>query len=57
MTTLMMEKQEVSQQQVMDQTANFGDALQEAVAGVGDEFGLYEVMLNHGPITSACLAT
>ena len=56
MTTLMMEKQEVSQQ-VMDQTANFGDALQEAVAGVGDEFGLYEVMLNHGPITSACLAT
>ena len=56
MTTLMMEKQEVPQQ-VMDQTANFGDALQEAVAGVGDEFGLYEVMLNHGPITSACLAT
>ena len=52
MTTLMMERQEVSQQ-VMDQTANFGDALQEAVAGVGDESGLYEVMLNHGPITSA----
>ncbi len=56
MTTLIMEKQEVSQQ-VMDQTANFGEALQEAVTSVGDKFGLYDVMLNHGPITSACLAT
>ncbi len=56
MTTLMMEKQEVSQQ-VMDQAVDFGEALQEAVTSVGDKFGLYDVMLNHGPITSACLAT
>ncbi len=56
MTTLMMEKQEVSQQ-VMGQAVDFGEALQEAVTSVGDKFGLYDVMLNHGPITSACLAT
>ena len=56
MTTLMMEKQEVSQQ-VMDQAVDFGEALQAAVTSVGDKFGLYDVMLNHGPITSACLAT
>ena len=56
MTTLMMEKPEVSQQ-VMDQTVDFGKALQEAVASVGDKFGLYDVMLNAGSITSACLAT
>ncbi len=56
MTTLIMEELEVSQP-VMDQTADFGQALQEAVASVGDKFGLYDVMLNHGPITSACLAT
>ena len=56
MTTLMMEKQEVSQQ-LMDQAVDFGEALQEAVTSVGDKFGLYNVMLNHGPITSACLAT
>ena len=56
MTTLIKETQEVSQQ-VMDQTANFGEALQEAVTSVGDKFGLYDVMLHHGPITSACLAT
>ncbi len=56
MTTLIMEKQEVSQQ-IMDQAVDFGEAFQEAVASVGDKFGLYDVMLNHGPITSACLAT
>ncbi len=56
MTTLMMEKQEVSQQ-VMDQALDFGEALQEAVTSVGDKFGLYDVMLNHGPISSNCLAT
>ena len=56
MTTLMMEKQEVPQQE-MDQPVDFGEALQEAVTSVGDKFGLYDVMLNHGPITSACLAT
>ncbi len=56
MTTLIKEKQEVSQQ-VMDQTVDFGKALQEAVASVGDKFGLYDVMLNAGPITSGCLAT
>ncbi len=56
MTTLMMEKQEVSQQ-VMGQDVDIGEALQEAVTGVGDKFGLYDVMLHHGPITSACLAT
>ncbi len=56
MTTLTMEKQEVSQR-VIDQAVDFGEALQEAVTSVGDKFGLYDVMLNHGPITSACLAT
>lgn len=56
MTTLIMEKQEVPQQ-VMDQPVDFGEALQEAVAGVGDKFGLFDVMLHHGPITCACLAT
>ncbi len=56
MTTLMMEKQEVSQQ-LMDQAVDFGEALQEAVTSVGDKFGLYDIMLNHGPINSACLAT
>ena len=56
MTTLTMEKQEVSQK-VMDHPVDFGEALQEAITSVGDKFGLYDVMLNHGPITSACLAT
>ena len=56
MMTLMMDKQEVSQQE-MEQNADFGEALQEAVTRVGDSYGLYEVMLHHGPITSACLAT
>ncbi len=56
MTTLMMDKQEVPQQE-MGQNADFGEALQEAVTSVGDSYGLYDVMLHHGPITSACLAT
>ncbi len=56
MTTLTMEKQEVSQK-VMDHPVDFGEALQEAITSVGDKFGLYDVMLNHGPITCACLAT
>ncbi len=56
MTTLMIEELEVFQQE-MDPTVDFEKAFQEAVTGVGDKFGLYDVMLNHGPITSACLAT
>ncbi len=56
MTTLMIEELEVFQQE-LDQIEEFGEALQEAVTSVGDKFGLYDVMLNHGPITSACLAT
>ena len=56
MTTLMMEELEVFQQE-MDQTVDFEKALQEAVTSFGDKFGLYDVMLSHGPITTACLAT
>ena len=56
MTTKLMEKQDHSQE-VMDQTVDFGKAIQEAVASVGSKFGLYDVMLNAGPITPACLAT
>ncbi len=56
MTTLMIEELEVFQQE-MDQPVNFGEALQEAVTSAGDKFGLYDVMLSHGQITSACLAT
>lgn len=56
MTTLMIEELEVFQQE-MDQPVDFGEALQEAVTSVGDSYGLYELMLHHGPITSACLAT
>ena len=56
MMTLMIEELEVSQQE-MEQNTDFGEALQEAVTSVGDKFGLYDVMLHHGPITSACLAT
>ena len=56
MTTLMIEELEVIQQE-MDQPVDFGEALQEAVTSVGDSYGLYELMLHHGPITSACLAT
>ena len=43
MTTLTMEKQEVSQK-VMDHPVDFGEALQEAITSVGDKFGLYDVM-------------
>ena len=56
MTTLMIEELKVFQQE-MDRTEDFGEALQDAVTSVGDKFGLYDVMLNHGPITCACLAT
>ena len=56
MTNLMIEELEVYQQE-MDQNGDFGDALHEPVTSVGEKFGLYEVMLHHGPITSACLAT
>ena len=56
MTTLMIEELEVFQQE-MDQPVDFGEALQEAITSVGDKFGLYDIMLHHGPITSACLAT
>ena len=56
MTTLMIEEPAVSQP-VMDQTVEFGEALQEAVYHVADKFGLYDIMLHHGPITPACLAT
>ncbi len=56
MTTLMIEELEVIQQE-MAQPVDFGEALQEAVTSVGDSYGLYEFMLHHGPITSACLAT
>ena len=56
MTTLMIEELEVFQQE-LDQIEEFCEALQEAVASVGGKFGLYDVMLHHGPITSACLAT
>ena len=56
MTTLLIEELKVFQQE-MDQPGDFGEALQEAVTSVGDKFGLYAFMLNHGPITSACLAT
>ena len=56
MTTLMTGELEVFQQE-MEQSSDFGEALQEAVTSVGDKFGLYDVMLRHGPITSACLAT
>ncbi len=56
MTTLMIEDLELFQQET-EQTVDFGEALQDAVTSVGNKFGLYDVMLSHGPITSACLAT
>ena len=56
MTTLAIEELEVFQHEI-GQSTDFGEAFQDAVASVGDKFGLYEIMLNHGPITSACLAT
>ena len=45
MTTLMIEEPAVSQP-VMDQTVEFGEALQEAVYHVADKFGLYDIMLH-----------
>ena len=35
----------------------FDATLHSALEEVGDNFGLYDIMLNHGPITSGCLAT
>ena len=56
MTTLTIE-QEKNLSQLLGETDEFAEALHTALKSVGDTFGLHDVMLNDGPITSACLAT
>ena len=56
MTTLTIEQEE-HLTQLSGETDDFAAALRAALTAAGDTFGLYDVMLNHGPITSACLAT
>ena len=40
----------------MGETDDFAQALHAALTTVGDTFGLYEVMSQSGPVTSAQLA-
>lgn len=40
-----------------EQTDEFGKALHSALESVGKMFGIYQTMLQTGPLTPACLAT
>ena len=56
MTTLTIEQGE-NLTQLLGETDDFAEAFRTALTAVGDTFGLHDVMLNDGPVTSACLAT
>jgi hypothetical protein len=56
MTTLTVQQEKNLNQQLRE-TGEFPEALPTAQISVSDTSGLYDVMLNDGPITSACLAT
>ncbi len=56
MATLTIEQEE-NLTQLLGETDDFGEDLRTALKSVGDTFGLHDVMLNNGPISSACLAT
>ena len=43
--------------QAFDKALDFNAALHSALEEVGERFGLYGIMAQHGPITAACLAT
>ena len=55
MTTLTIEQEE-NLTQLLGETDDFAQALHAALTAVGDTFGLYEVMSQSGPVTSAQLA-
>ena len=56
MTTLAIEQEKNFTQQ-LGETADFAEAMNTAQISAGDTCGVYDVMLNDGPITPACLAT
>ena len=41
----------------VDRADEFGNALHNALESVGIKFGIYQTMLQTGPLTPACLAT
>lgn len=50
-------KNEVRQGHLQRQDDQFGQALNVALEEIGERFGLYDIMVQSGPITPACLAT
>jgi hypothetical protein len=49
--------QEAEQKLMLNYAGGFGPALHAALEDVGERFGLYDIMIQSGPVTPACLAT
>jgi hypothetical protein len=58
MTTATVQRsQNFNLELIISQPCNFEEALHSALEEVGERFGLYDIMVQDGPITAPCLAT
>jgi hypothetical protein len=56
-TSTVPQSREFSLKQIINQDCNFEEALHSALEEVGERFGLYDIIVQDGPITAPCLAT
>jgi len=56
-TSTVRQSKDLSLEQIINQTFNFEEVLHSALEEVGERFGLYDIMVQDGPITAPCLAT
>ena len=56
-TSTVQRSQNFNLERIISQPCNFEEALHSALEEVGERFGLYDIMVQDGPITAPCLAT
>ena len=56
-TSTVQRSQDFNLERIIRQPCNFEEALHSALEEAGERFGLYDIMVQDGPITAPCLAT